>query len=137
MRMATCHPQKKHASRGLCVNCYMKEPAQRERIRAYERSSPYRKIYGKAYKAMIYKRNRLFVDSLKLERGCIDCGYKENPHALEFDHVRGEKHARVSSMLGNSKLEKIKEEIAKCEVRCGNCHNIQTYERQYGTAKLG
>lgn len=44
---------------------------------------------------------------------------------LEFDHVRGVKRAEVSEMAGYS-LRSARAEIAKCEVRCGNCHRRKT-----------
>ena len=69
------------------------------------------------------------LQEIKLESGCVDCGYKENPTALEFDHVRGEKTFTISK---NPSLawERIEEEIAKCEVRCANCHRIRTFPLQ-------
>lgn len=57
--------------------------------------------------------------------GCVDCGNKD-PLVLEFDHVRGSKSANVAKLLGGYSLEKILEEIAKCEIRCANCHTRKT-----------
>ena len=65
----------------------------------------------------------------KVEQGCVDCGYNEHPDALEFDHVRGEKVANVANLV-NRGMPAILEEIAKCEVRCANCHAIITAERR-------
>jgi len=43
--------------------------------------------------------------------------------ALEFDHVRGKKIKAVARMAQDAfSLESIIEEIAKCDVRCSNCH---------------
>lgn len=65
------------------------------------------------------------TNKIKLESGCVDCGYNHNPIALQFDHVVGKKHKSISRMISDcANLEKIKEEIKKCEVRCANCHTI-------------
>lgn len=61
---------------------------------------------------------------------CVDCG-EADFICLEFDHVRGEKHFTVAEMIGDYAWEKIETEIAKCEVRCANCHRRKT-ARQYG-----
>jgi hypothetical protein len=60
---------------------------------------------------------------------CADCG---NPdiRVLEFDHVFGIKFNDVGSLLANTaSWPRIEAEIAKCEVRCANCHRIKTIER--------
>lgn len=61
----------------------------------------------------------------EFSRGCIDCGNKDI-RVLEFDHLK-DKSENISSLLGKSaSIDKIKKEIAKCEVVCANCHNIRT-----------
>jgi hypothetical protein len=59
---------------------------------------------------------------------CVDCG-QTDIRCLEFDHVRGEKSEEISRMLQNLPWSVIEAEIAKCEVRCANCHRIKTLER--------
>jgi hypothetical protein len=77
-------------------------------------------------KRNIQKRNRRFLWNYLLTHPCVDCGYA-NPIALEFDHVRGRKIAAISVLAGDSwSLEKIQDEIAKCDVRCAICHRIKT-----------
>lgn len=60
---------------------------------------------------------------------CVDCG-ESDPIVLEFDHVRGVKKEKVSHRARIS-LQAVKEEIAKCDVRCANCHRRKT-GRQLG-----
>jgi hypothetical protein len=63
------------------------------------------------------------------EHPCVDCGCTDI-RCLEFDHVRGNKLADISRMLGTAVAwNTIEVEIAKCEVRCANCHRIKTLER--------
>lgn len=63
------------------------------------------------------------------EHPCVDCG-NTDIRCLEFDHVRGKKIADIARLLGSSTTwSTIEAEIAKCEVRCANCHRIKTLER--------
>lgn len=60
---------------------------------------------------------------------CVDCG-STDIRILEFDHVKGEKSYNISSMLKEAySVEKVADEVNKCEVRCANCHNIVTVTR--------
>jgi hypothetical protein len=78
------------------------------------------------------RRNKLlaYIQAIKLERGCTDCGYNDHPSALEFDHLPGfVKEHRIATMSGGPTKAKIDAEIAKCEVVCANCHRIRTANR--------
>jgi hypothetical protein len=55
---------------------------------------------------------------------CVDCGERDVA-VLQFDHVRGSKVKAVAVLLSHS-LRAVEAEIAKCEVRCGNCHRRKT-----------
>ena len=64
-----------------------------------------------------------------MAQGCADCGYLDI-RALDFDHVRGEKVDDVGSMIRRGRsIRAVRDEIAKCEVRCRNCHAIVTISR--------
>ena len=70
--------------------------------------------------------NRRIANSIKVESGCVDCGYNANYLALQFDHKEGsDKHYEVSQIVKRSPRRMLAE-IAKCEVRCANCHAIKT-----------
>lgn len=58
---------------------------------------------------------------------CVDCG-NTNPIVLELDHVRGKKRFNVSTrmLMVVPTWQSLLEEIAKCDVRCANCHRIKT-----------
>jgi hypothetical protein len=74
------------------------------------------------------RRNQLarHVRTYLLNHPCVDCG-EADPVVLEFDHVRGIKVASVSRMVNIVvALPLLKAEIAKCEVRCANCHRRRT-----------
>lgn len=61
------------------------------------------------------------IADINLERGCADCGYRKCPAALQFDHVRSTKSFTIGSGTGRPWEETLLE-IAKCDVRCANCH---------------
>jgi hypothetical protein len=74
-----------------------------------------------------YRARRAAVARVKLAAGCADCGYQEHAEALQFDHVEGEKVAGIGRMTGAASRD-LTDEIAKCAVRCANCHAIRTAE---------
>lgn len=80
-------------------------------------------------------RAREWVASYLREHSCVDCG-STDLRCLEFDHRPGEsKRWDVSRMVGGAyDLETIKAEVAKCDVRCANCHRRATAERR-GSAR--
>jgi hypothetical protein len=73
-------------------------------------------------------RNKEFVINYLLTHPCVDCG-ETDPFFLEFDHKES-KLLEVGSMVTWAwSIEKIIQEINKCEVRCVKCHKIQTAKR--------
>lgn len=57
---------------------------------------------------------------------CVDCG-EPDILLLDFDHRdRSLKRASVSRMVGTGSLGLVMDEIAKCDVRCANCHRRRT-----------
>jgi DNA-directed RNA polymerase subunit M/transcription elongation factor TFIIS len=71
---------------------------------------------------------REYVIQLLLSGSCADCGLAD-PAVLEFDHV-GPKLMEVGEMVREAyRLERIKREIANCELVCANCHRRRTSQR--------
>jgi len=74
------------------------------------------------------KKKQYVIDHLK-SNPCIDCG-ETDPIVLQFDHVRGIKHRAIAQLIArHAPLITIIEEIAKCDVRCANCHTRITAMR--------
>lgn len=66
-----------------------------------------------------------------MESGCVDCGYNKHPDALDFDHRPDEiKLFNIGFGIVSRSWDAIRAEIAKCDVRCANCHRIVTAERK-------
>jgi Homeodomain-like domain len=101
----------------------------RECFRAYfrERGDLHRRQSG----AALRKRRaaaRRFVREHLMAHPCVDCG-EQDPVVLEFDHMR-EKLKGISILVASgAPLEALREEIAKCEVMCVNCHRWRTARR--------
>ena len=90
------------------IECYVKKAAERR-------------------KKIINELNEKLYEYLELHP-CVDCGEKD-PIVLEFDHVRGEKLYTIASLGWRlCTWEGMLNEIAKCEVRCANCHRRRTAE---------
>lgn len=71
-------------------------------------------------------RKRQVVERFKRLKGCCDCGYNAHGAALEFDHVNPKEKTRTIASMMNMGWAAIKREMAKCEIRCANCHQIKS-----------
>lgn len=68
---------------------------------------------------------RQFILEYLHEQPCVNCGEKD-PIVLEFHHTE-DKEADIAVMVGGGwSLEKIKAEVEKGGVLCGNCHKKLT-----------
>lgn len=74
------------------------------------------------------RRNRAVVREHLQAHPCVDCG-ETDLAVLEFDHVRGEKVAPLAELC-EARMDRLLAELAKCEVRCGNCHRRKTAREQ-------
>lgn len=73
------------------------------------------------------KRNVEFINSIKLAP-CADCGIKYPPFVMDFDHIKGDKYDEISHMVRKPvSLDRLKEEIKKCDIVCSNCHRYRTH----------
>lgn len=103
----------------LPLSAYSKSRGQRHDVNSY--CVP----CATAYKKEKYKQNCDFVLRYLAVNCCIDCG-ESDILTLEFDHVSGEKKGNIASFM-NRRLQIVKDEIEKCEVRCANCHSKKTH----------
>ncbi len=66
---------------------------------------------------------------------CQECGYSENLAALSFHHKSGKEYKLDSRSLSNRGLQTMRDEVAKCELLCGNCH-MRLHNPSLDLAKL-
>lgn len=89
-----------------------------------------------AHKANVRRRNervrleqRVLIEQYLLEHPCVECG-EDDLRVLDFDHEDpATKVDEVVRLAGfGIAWERIEAEIAKCSVRCANCHRRRTAE---------
>jgi len=72
------------------------------------------------------------LDAKLVRGGCSDCNLlvtPENSVCFDFDHMSS-KLTNISKMT-TSTNERFEAEIAKCELRCSNCHRMRTKSQAY------
>lgn len=75
------------------------------------------------------QRNIRILEEAK-DTPCTDCKVKYPRYVMQFDHVSSDKIASLSVMAWiPSSEEKLRLEMAKCEIVCANCHATRTYNR--------
>jgi hypothetical protein len=70
---------------------------------------------------------RAWLANYKLERGCVDCGYREHSAALQLDH-EGPKSVEIGDARSSIARLQAEIEAGQCKVRCANCHSIRTWK---------
>ena len=78
-----------------------------------------------------------YIWDYKASKGCTDCGEKD-PIVLDLDHIDPNTKIHEPSSLGKYSWKTLKDEIAKCEVRCANCHRRRTHiEKHWISSRIG
>jgi hypothetical protein len=107
----------------VCAQCRKAVDGRKFSRRTKEQKARYL-LAERARQALV----RAYVVEYLQSHPCVDCR-ESDPIVLEFDHVRGTKRGDVAQMIRACSLERVKEEIAKCDVRCANCHRRATAKR--------
>lgn len=64
------------------------------------------------------------------DRPCADCNTRYPFYVMDLDHRPDEEKLHVvNKMPGRFGIDKIKDEISKCDVVCSNCHRERTHSR--------
>jgi proline-rich tail region repeat protein len=102
----------------VCVNCHRRRTARRA---GYFRATG---VPPASWTAGARRNAELTLTVLR-RSGCVDCG-EGDPVVLDFDHRRDKReHVPRLANFGYS-VSTLEAEIAKCDVRCANCHRIRT-----------
>ena len=123
-----------------CRGCFLERLAakrlspEEKRIRENTVYAPRRRIRG----ANRVKTQRVEAKRLKseLKNGpCTDCNQSFPAYCMDFDHLPGQEKKFKLSESSFVNLDKIKEEIRKCELVCAICHRRRTYLRTNRSAR--
>ena len=131
----------------VCARCHGEKPVEafpiKDKARGTRRAYclPCRREYGRehyqknrpAYLGRTRKRHvrvrrdhRALVIEYLRSHPCVDCGISD-PVVLEFDHRDpADKTTEVGHLIHSATKIQLRAEIAKCDVRCGNCHRRKT-----------
>lgn len=96
---------------------------------------PCKAVYDRKYNTRRLETNKQKKALLKLvvlafkDRPCADCGIEYPPCILDFDHVSGTKEFDIGFKYHSVAIDRLLDEIMKCEVVCANCHRMRTYRR--------
>jgi hypothetical protein len=103
----------------VCANCHRRRTASRGRW--------YRAGFPLSSLTMLPgERTKLeFVLDLLRRSCCVDCG-EEDLCVLDFDHVEEKTGSVLRFAREGYAWAKLKAEIAKCVIRCANCHRRRT-----------
>ena len=90
----------------------------------------------RAYRDRYYKKKNDLIQ--ELGGVCVKCGSTEK---LQFDHIDpATKSFTIGQKLVNTSLSRLREELAKCQLLCSECHRKKTLsdngwdtERAHGT----
>lgn len=124
-----CNSEKPESDFGVKKND-LRQPYCKPCARDY-RKEHYRANREKTVKAVIARKKANVVENRKrvlqylADHPCVDCGTTD-PVVLQFDHLRDKKYI-ISKMVSQGyEWRTIAAEIAKCAVRCANCHARKT-----------
>jgi len=131
MRCRTCDEEKPASAfhwkeKGKRRNTMCKECEKQYHRDHYQRNKAKVSKQVRARNKAVNRENHLKAIAYLSEHPCVDCG-ETHIATLDFDHVRGEKSFNIAKSLNQSySWDRIMSEIAKCDVRCSNCHRKRT-----------
>lgn len=105
----------------VCVNCHRRRTARRA---GWRRASARWRDDVAALERPV-ARNVAFAYEHLERSGCADCRSTDLV-ILDFDHVGIKRFRVMRAAWEGCSLRRLEEEIAECQVRCGNCHRRRT-----------
>lgn len=105
-------------------------------MRSQEKKTAYKREWRKKHpedaekqrsrnKELYHKRREVIVAAK--DRPCMDCGGVFPVVCMDFDHRPGTEKKFSIGGSGPWSESAMREEIAKCDVVCANCHRVRTF----------
>lgn len=117
------HRSKARGLQAVCKECRKTTDAIYWKERA---ADPVKLAAKRIYNQQRLEKRQKFMIEYLLQHPCVDCG-ETDIVVLTFDHVRGVKEFDISNgFRAGYSTERLATEIAKCDVRCANCHMRKT-----------
>jgi hypothetical protein len=104
----------------VCASCHRRRTARRGRWRRLDGAGE-----GGSWRSKAHERNVRFALRTLAESGCVDCG-EADVCVLDFDHVGAKTRSVMELARREVSLQRLRDEIARCVVRCVNCHRRRT-----------
>lgn len=103
-----------------------KDPEQAREYRREYTKRPYVRDKAREGERRRSRDLKDWINNYKVERGCVDCGYRESPYALDFDHMDG----KTRNVANLKSIGAVLREVEKhgCVIRCANCHRIKSWQ---------
>jgi ribosomal protein L44E len=99
--------------------------------RHYARNSERIKARVAENNKLIRHRNKEYVDGVKANMPCEDCGIVYAPYVMQFDHILEGKRGAIANLVREGvSIQVLQTEIDKCELVCANCHSERTHSRK-------
>ena len=130
---------RKDGLQAYCKTCLKKEPSQHgERRRNYAREYRRQERSTPEGRARELARAAPKIELLREARSkpCTDCGREDLPwKVMELDHARGKKSFPLTANSARwVNIDRLRDEIAKCDPRCPNCHRLRHHNEREGIA---
>lgn len=106
----------------VCVNCHKRRTF--SRMERCWRVNP-RSLETAPGLSRLARRNLIFIRGWLTISACTDCGL-DDLVVLEFDHLRDKRGEPTIMARNECSLQRLRDEVAKCQIRCGNCHRHRT-----------
>jgi len=95
----------------------------------YQRNKDYQKANARKHRDEYRTNAHEYIWNYLLTHPCVKCGERD-PVVLEFHHKANKKET-ISKLIANgATTQKIRLEIAICDVMCANCHRRLTAEER-------